>query len=56
MKPKLERCCKCHTSKAILKVFYFYGKESYICLDCERATDHATRNMRKYIIPEFLKN
>ena len=31
---KLERCCNCHTSKAILKETWFFGKAIYICLEC----------------------
>ena len=55
---ELERCCKCHDSKAILKEIYYYGKVDYICLDCNnlRVSERSVRQAEIYLIPSFLKH
>lgn len=34
-KTNLEKCYKCKISKDILKSIMYYGKKSFICLDCK---------------------
>ena len=58
MKPKLERCRRCLTTKAILTVDRFYGKVSYLCQDCKNGYPMSTRKdpWSRLLLQSFLKH
>ena len=53
---EMESCCKCNESKSILKEIYFYGKLSYLCLDCKNleVSKSSLTQSKIYKIPSFL--
>jgi len=58
MKNKLERCCRCLSSKAILTEVHVHGKRSYLCQDCKNGYPMSTRRdpWTNKILPSFLKH
>ena len=55
---EIESCCKCNESKSILKEIYFYGKLSYLCLDCKNleVSKSSLTQSKIYKIPSYKIN